>query len=100
MQVNNLSNICYNPVFRSNILEQKKSLLMNRSVNNTDQLVKNTKKVVGDCIFTVLGISVVYFALKRAGKYKRIENYYIRQIRKAKLLVPFKDFTLNPFIGR
>ena len=100
MQVNSLNNSNYNLVFRSNVLEQKKLLCVNRSFNNNDKLVKKTKKVIKDCIFTVLGVSVVYFALKRSEKYKKIENYYLRQIRKAKLPVPFKDFTLNPFIGR
>ena len=37
--------------------------------------------------------------MKRAGKYKKIELFNLRQIRKSKLLAPKKDLSVKPFIG-
>ena len=97
MQVGNFNTNFYNIPFGSNILEQKKYTVLNKT-NNNDELIKKTKKTIWECVFVALNISIIYFAMKRATKYKKIEMFNLRQIRKAKLPVPSKDFSLKPFI--
>ncbi len=96
MQVGNFNTNFYNIPFGSNILEQKKYTVSNKT--NNDELIKKTKKTIWECVFVALNISIIYFAMKRATKYKKIEMFNLRQIRKAKLPVPSKDFSLKPFI--
>ena len=98
MQINTINNGCNNLAFCSNILEQKKSIIFNKN-NSNDELIKRTKRTIAECIFVALNLSVIYFAMKRAGKYKKIELFNLRQIRKSKLLAAKKDLSVKPFIG-
>ena len=75
-----------------------KSYAYETNKTNNDELIKKTKKTIWECVFVALNISIIYFAMKRATKYKKIEMFNLRQIRKAKLPVPSKDFSLKPFI--
>lgn len=99
MHINNVFNNYNKLAFCSNILEQKKQDFINFKSNN-DVLIKRTKKTIAECVFVALNLSVIYFAMKRAGKFKKIELFNLRQIRKSQLFVPHKDVSLNPFIGR
>ena len=98
MLISNLNNSCSNLAFCSNILEQKKQTSFSAKYNN-DVLIKRTKKTIAECVFVALNLSVIYFALKRAGKYKKIELFNLRQTRKSKLLAPTKDLSVKRFIG-